>query len=96
MEAAMKVSFYATLRQIVGGKEVMLPDNRGYTVQQLLDALLVRFPALRRELLDEQGRLYAHVHIFVNSRDASFLENGMDTLLDPGDTIGIFPAVGGG
>lgn len=92
----MKVSFYATLRQVVGGKEAFFPDDRPYTVRMLLDEMIRRFPGLERELLNDQGELYSHVHIFVNSRDASFLENGMDTVLNPGDTIGVFPAVGGG
>lgn len=92
----MRVSFYATLRQVVGAKtiEITLPDET--TVQQLLDQLIGHYPALRRELLDDQGQLYQHVHIFVNSRDATFLEEGMDTVLPEDAAIGIFPAVGGG
>lgn len=92
----MKVSFYATLRQIVGAKTVEFPFPHAVTVRQLLDGMIERFPALRNELLNEQGELYQHVHIFVNGRDASFLEQGMDTILDPEATVGVFPAVGGG
>ena len=92
----MKVSFYATLRQIVGGRSVEFNLPAGATVQQLLDEMIRRYPGLQRELLDEQGQLYRHVHIFVNNRDASFLEDGMEARLSPEDSIGIFPAVGGG
>lgn len=92
----MLVKFYATLRQVVGSKSVDFDLPAGTTARQLLDEMLRRYPALRHELLDEQGNLYAHVHIFVNGRDAPFLENGMDTELFAGDTIGVFPAVGGG
>ncbi len=92
----MLVNFYATLRQVVGAKKIDFDLPAGTTVRQLLDEMLRRYPALRRELMDEQGNLYAHVHIFVNGRDAPFLENALDTELSSGDTIGVFPAVGGG
>lgn len=92
----MKVNFYATLRQVVGEKTVDFDLENGCTVRQLVDEMIRSFPALRRELLDERGELYRHVHVFVNGRDASFLENGMDTILSPEDTVGVFPAVGGG
>ncbi|MBN1149218.1 MAG: MoaD/ThiS family protein [Anaerolineales bacterium] len=92
----MLVNFFATLRQVVGEKRVefALPEN--VTVRQLIDEMLRHYPALRTELLDEDGQLYRHVHIFVNGRDSSYLENGLETVLQPEDTIGVFPAVGGG
>ncbi|MGE5223034.1 MAG: ubiquitin-like small modifier protein 1 [Omnitrophica WOR_2 bacterium] len=92
----MKVKFFSTLRQIVGGKAVDLNLGEAATVQQLLDEMIRCYPALQDELLDENGRLYGHVHMFVNGRDSNFLEKGMDTVLAPDDVIGIFPAVGGG
>ena len=51
-------------------------------------------PAVR--LLDEKGNLYSHVHIFVNGRDACYLEKEMDTVIQAEDTLNIFPPVGGG
>jgi len=92
----MKVNFYATLRQIVGGKTVEFDLPAGATVQDLINEMIRCVPALQRELLNEHGEMYSHVHLFVNGRDATFLENGLATRLDPEDVIGIFPAVGGG
>lgn len=92
----MKVNFYATLRQIVGGKTADIPVEEGATVQQLLDEIISRYPALAPELLNDKGALYGHVHLFVNGRDSPFLDDGMDTVLNPDDTISVFPAVGGG
>lgn len=92
----MKVNFYATLRQIVGQKSVDINLESGSSVQNLLDKILELYPPLRRELLDEQGQLYPHVHIFVNGRDAPYLDKGMQTVLQPEDKLDIFPAVGGG
>ena len=92
----MQVNYFATLRQVVKSKTVDFDLPDGTTVRALLDEMIRRFPDLKHEMLDENGELYQHVHIFVNSRDASFLQYGMDTPLQAGDTIGVFPAVGGG
>jgi len=92
----MKVNFYATLRPIAGQKTIEFDLDEGITAQQLLDAVVLRFPAMSAELVDENGQLYRHVHIFVNGRDAPFLENAMDYRIKPGDKVDIFPAVGGG
>ena len=92
----MKVNFYATLRSIAGQKTIEFDLDEGVTAQQLLDAVVLRFPVMRAELVDENGQLYRHVHLFVNGRDAPFLENAMDYRIKPGDKVDIFPAVGGG
>jgi molybdopterin synthase sulfur carrier subunit len=92
----MKVNFYATYRPIVGGKTVDFDVDHGLTVQQLVEVIVARFPAMRREMLDENGVLYSHVHIFVNGRDACYLEKRMETVIQAEDTLNIFPPVGGG
>ena len=92
----MKVNFYATLRAMAGTKTVDFPVNDGVSAQELLDAILERFPAMRKELLDEHGRLFGHVHFFINGRDVQFLEGNMDRVIAPEDVINVFPAVGGG
>ena len=48
------------------------------------------------DLLDESGRLYGHVHLFVNGRDAPYLQDGLETRLAPDDSVDLFPAIGGG
>ena len=92
----MKVNFFATLRPIVGTKTVdlVLPD--GTTVAGLIEEIVTRYPAVRPELLDEQGRLWPHVHIMVNGRDAQYLAQGLATVIQPSDGVNVFPAVGGG
>ena len=92
----MIVNFFATLRLIVGSKSVDILLEEGQTIEQVLNSMVHRFPALRKELFDEDGRLYRHVHVFVNGRDAAFLENGSATTLNEEDVVSIFPAVGGG
>lgn len=92
----MQVHFYATLRAIVGRKTVEFPYRPGMTLRQLVDEIVTAFPQLRRELLDDQGELYQHVHVLVNGRDTPYLENALDTPLQPNDSVSVFPAVGGG
>jgi molybdopterin synthase sulfur carrier subunit len=92
----MKVNFFATLRPIVGGKTVDFDVDHGVTVREMLDVMIECFPKLRDELLDENGKMYGHVHFFVNGRDAQFLVNGFETRIKPDDVLNVFPAVGGG
>lgn len=92
----MKVNFYATLRPIVGKKTVNFDLPANVTVEQLVEIVVNRYPPLRKELLDEEGKLFPHVHVFVNGRDAPYLDDAMDTVLRPDDKVDIFPAVAGG
>lgn len=92
----MKVNFYATLRPIVGGRTVEIDLPAGVTVRELVDALVERWPPLREQLLDADGELYRHVHVFINGRDAPFLEDGMRSVIAATDTVDVFPAVAGG
>ena len=92
----MKVNFYATYRPIIGGKTVEFDLDQGITLRQLVQAIITRFPAMQREMLDDNGNLYSHVHIFVNGRDSVFLERKLDTVLQADDVLNIFPPVGGG
>ncbi len=92
----MVVNFYATFRRVVGSGSAVLDLPAGATVRQLLDEVIRRFPPLKSEMLDEAGNLFPYVHIFVNGRDASFLAEGLDSVIPSGARIGVFPAVAGG
>ena len=83
-------------RPIVGGKTVEFDLDQGITLRQLVQAIITRFPAMQREMLDDNGNLYSHVHIFVNGRDSVLSEKKLDTLLQADDVLNIFPPVGGG
>jgi len=92
----MKVNFYATLRDVTGQKTVDIDIPEYSTVRQLVDAVVDRYPLMRDTLLQQDGNLWGHVHVFINGRDAPFLVDQMETVIKPNDTINIFPAVGGG
>jgi molybdopterin synthase sulfur carrier subunit len=92
----MHINFYATLRPIVGGKTIEQPLPAGTTVLGMIDLIIARFPALYEQLYEAENKLYPHIHIFINGRDAQHLDNGWDTVIGPDDTVNIFPPVGGG
>jgi len=92
----MKVNFYATLRQIVGTKIVEVDVPEGITIRELLHKVARMYPALSREMFDKGGNLYPHIHVFVNGRESSFIEDNLEAQVKSTDTISIFPAVGGG
>jgi len=92
----MKVNFFATLRDIAGGKTVEFDVDQGITAQELMEKITERFPIMKKELFDCQGRMYGHVHFFINGRDIQFLDGAFHTVILQDDTVNIFPAVGGG
>jgi molybdopterin synthase sulfur carrier subunit len=92
----MQVNFYATLREVTGKKTVDIDVPENTTVRQLVDAIVLRYPLMQNKLLQENGDLWGHVHVFINGRDAPFLNDQLGTVIKPTDTVSIFPAVGGG
>ena len=92
----MKVSFYASLRQAVGQKSIEISISNGVTVRELVSEIIKRIPSLERELIDDHGELFEHIHVVVNGRDVRHLEGGLDRELLPDDQVSVFPAVSGG
>jgi len=92
----MDVNFFATLRDLAGARTVAFDLEGGTSVQGLLDEVVARFPTMQTELYDDDGKLFGHVHVFINGRDAPHLDRALETELKPTDKIDLFPAVGGG
>ncbi|MGB9725613.1 MAG: MoaD/ThiS family protein [Fervidicoccaceae archaeon] len=80
------VRVYAMLIDLVGSRTLEVEGAR--TVKELLDILDSRYPGFKKEL--EKGFL-----ILVNGVNVLHL-NGLDTEIKDGDTVVIFPPVGGG
>ncbi|MCS6844910.1 MAG: MoaD family protein [Caldilineales bacterium] len=91
----MRVRVFATLRPIVGGATVTTSVQAGQRVRDLIDEMVERWPDLRRELLDDEGRLLSRVHVMINGRGVEFMD-GLETVIPPNANITIFPPVGGG
>lgn len=94
MEVALQVP--AALRELSGGRSrLTLAVQEGATVAELLDAVATAHPALERRVRDEQGRLRAHVNLFVGDENVRTL-NGTATVLPPGAAVSVLAAISGG
>ena len=51
---------------------------------------------MRKELLDENDNFLSHMKFFINGREAVYLPDKFDTIIQPNDKVDIFPPVGGG
>ncbi len=91
----MKIEVYATLRDIVGAKSIYLDDVTEMTIEQMLQALYVKYPALRAKLTGNRDELYPAINIMINGRDMRYI-NGLKTVVTSRDAVSIFPPVGGG
>ena len=65
------------------------------SVRAALDQIEARHPSLYGSVCDETGAVRRHVNLFVNTANIRDRE-GLDTVLAPGDTLTILPAVSGG
>jgi molybdopterin converting factor small subunit len=81
------------LRALVGGVgEVPVEAT---TVREAIEAVDALNPGLASRVLDEQGALRRFVNVFVADEDVRFLD-GLDTVVEPGQTVSLVPAVAGG
>jgi molybdopterin synthase sulfur carrier subunit len=91
----MKLKVFGTLRQFVAAKQVEVDVRDGDTVRDVLVRLAGDHPALGERILDDEGNLQKAINVLVNGRSIKFLD-GLDTTIQEGDELAIFPAVGGG
>ena len=80
------------LRADVGGARQV--PAVGDNVRELLDDLMSRFPALRRQLVEDDD-IAPFVNVYVEGEDVRTLD-GLDTPVDEGATVILLPAMAGG
>jgi sulfur-carrier protein len=87
-----RVRIPPTLRgETEGAREV---EASGGTVRELLDDLMARFPALRRQLLEDDD-IAPFVNVYVGGEDVR-TRDGLETAVDDGSTVILLPAMAGG
>jgi len=91
---SITVKTFATIRE-VADPAIVLDISRGATIRMLLDMLTARYDGLGNILFTEKGELRKYVNILKNGRNIHFLE-GLDTIIENGDVIALFPPVAGG
>jgi molybdopterin synthase sulfur carrier subunit len=93
----VKVHTILNLKKILGRGDIDLTMNDGSTVKDVLMTMVETYgESLAAQLFDSEGRLFPYIRLMVNGRDIAFLEKKMETALQTGDEILIFPPVGGG
>ena len=91
----VSVKFFAQLRDLTVKKTKMQFDlDEGATISHLLEELYLD-SKIKKHMLDENHQINSDITILLNGREIKFLE-GMDTILNSGDEISIFPLVVGG
>jgi molybdopterin synthase sulfur carrier subunit len=94
MTISVQVDFHFTVQQVFGEKSIRVALSPPPTVKSLLDVLCTSRERYA-QIFDDSRRLHSDVKVLRNGRNVVFLE-GLDTELDNGDKIAIFPQVVGG
>lgn len=67
----------------------------GNTVADALQSLTEKFPGIRKNLFNDQGKLRSFVNVYLNDEDIRYLDKDA-TKVTGGDTISIVPSIAGG
>ena len=81
------------MRNLVGGASTI--EVEGDTVGAVLRGLAKSHSSIAPRLFEDDGRVRRFVNVFVNDEDIRFAD-GLDTKVEPGQTVSLLPAVAGG
>jgi sulfur-carrier protein adenylyltransferase/sulfurtransferase len=88
-----KILIPTALRQFTAQSDSI--EVNGSTVGEALRSLTERYPELRKNLFNDQGKLRSFVNVYVNDEDIRYLDKDA-TKLTGGETISIVPSIAGG
>ncbi|PGF15335.1 molybdopterin synthase sulfur carrier subunit [Natrinema sp. CBA1119] len=86
--------FFATFREAVGAKERTRTVDDNATVGDVLTDLETEYDGLEGQLL-EDGAIRPQLSVLKNGRNVVHMA-GVDTSLEAGDVVSVFPPVAGG
>ncbi len=91
MEVTLR--FFANFRDAVGQKTISREYEDVSTVGDALRAVADEYPEL--DLFEDEESLREFLTVMKDGRDVAHLD-GLETDLDDGDTVSVFPPVAGG
>lgn len=90
----LELRFFATFREAAGGKTVHREFDDGATTGDVLRELEAEYEGMDGRLIVD-GDLAPQINVLKNGREVLHLE-GLDTPLEDGDRLSVFPPVAGG
>ena len=90
----VRVKAFATFREVMDN-QVDMEFTEGTTLRTLLADLTGRYGGLNELMFATPDTLMDFVNILKNGRNVHFL-SGLDTQLENGDVIALFPPIAGG
>lgn len=91
MSAVLRIP--TVLRPAMGGASVIVVE--GSTVGEVLLKLTTTYPAIKGQLLNDDGTLHRFLNVYVNDDDVRYL-GGIEASISSDDEITLLPAVAGG
>ncbi len=88
-----KVLIPTALRQFADKHDSV--DLNGATAGEVLSELTSRFPELRKQLFNDEGKLRSFVNVYLNDEDIRYLQKDA-TAVAASDTLSIVPSIAGG
>ena len=86
---------FADLAEHAGDKHVTVDASSGDTVEDALEQLVADRPDLEARVLDD-GELRSQINVLRNGTNVLVEEEGLETELEDGDELALFPPVSGG
>jgi molybdopterin synthase sulfur carrier subunit len=90
----VRVRLFGDLAEVFQAREEEVELERASSIQGLL-RLLCNSYQRRTKIFDKSGEVRSDINILRNGRNIAFL-NGVETELDDGDVVSVFPRMFGG
>jgi len=88
-----KVLIPTPLRQFADKSDSV--ELSGTSVGEVLSALTTKFPDLRKQIYNDEGKLRSFVNVYLSDEDIRYLQKDA-TAVASGDTLSIVPSIAGG
>ena len=90
----LELRTFANFRDMIGQKTLRREyDGDAVSAGDVLHGIQEEYPDM--ELFDDDGSLQEFVTVMKNGREITFID-GLETELEDGDTMSVFPPVAGG